>query len=88
MITQRGASTQETIKKTSNAKLESFVDEMFRLKFTKEQIKEELSKYICDIETGYADMIRKYKSLYRQAVERVRKHKRQEGARSGSVSHL
>jgi len=61
---------------------------MFRLKFSPKEMKEELGKYISDIETWYSEMVKKYKGLYRKAVDRIKRMKRMEGSNKDAVSYL
>ena len=88
MITQRGMTTHEYAKTTINKKFDVFIDEMVRLNFSNSQMKTELVKYMQDIETGYSSLVRKYKGLYRQALELAKKQKRKDGAVRDATLHL
>jgi hypothetical protein len=50
---------------TKNTKFEQFVDDLFKLKVDKYNMKIQLVSYISELETFYNEMVEKYKTSWK-----------------------
>ena len=59
---------------TENIKFTKFLDLIFKSKMTKDDIKEEISKYVSALETNYNDTIKEMRIQIEREKNKLRKH--------------